>query len=361
MTELPFFDPLLEPPSLPRVDRLPIRNATVEMIDLDKVRAHIDRAVELQRLDEATPREPVPYLLHNECLVSRDTTVWPTLAGLLCFGHEPQALLRWAVVDLAHYRGMQPLSYELIHLGKNIGGTIFDQLEYLRRYLWTYTQHGMTVADGFQRVDVHEYPDVVIRELGVNMLAHRDYTITTSQARVMLFRNRIEWSNPGGLPEGVTPENILRQQNSRNPAIQSILYEAGYVEALGQGLDTVVAALQREGLSDRPANPTFEDLRDTFIVTIRGRAHDEFRTDGAFAALSKHQRRIFEFIQQQGDVSSPDVMRTFDRSESAVLRDLRALIGAGLVQAIGDARLRRYRLAAPLTSPDAPVNPTNPA
>ena len=351
MAEIPFFDPLLEPPCRHRVDRLPVRNATFDMIDLEKVAAHIDRAVELQRLDETTPREPLRYLVHNECTVVLGDTYCPTLAGLLCFGQDPQAILRWAVVDLAHYRGIQPISYELIHLGKNVGGTIFDQFEYLRRYLWTYTQHGMTITDGFQRVDLHEYPEVVIRELGVNMLAHRDYTVTNSQARVMLFRNRIEWSNPGSLPEGVTPENILRQQHSRNPAIQTILYEAGYVEALGQGLDTVVAVLQREGLSDGPSNPTFEDLRDTFIVTVRGRSHDEFHTDGVFANLSKHQRKIFEFIQQQGDVSSPDVMRKFDRSESAVLRDLRALIQAGLVKAIGEARLRRYRLAAPLAPP----------
>ena len=213
----------------------------------------------------------------------------------------------------------------------------------------------MTVADGFQRVDVHEYPEVVIRELGVNMLAHRDYTITTSQARVMLFRNRIEWANPGGLPEGVTPENILRQQHSRNPTIQAILYEAGYVEALGQGLDTVVAALHRDGLPGPPDNPTFEDLRDTFIVTIRGRAHADLQADGAFATLSKHQRRIFELLQHQAEVSSPEVMRAIDRSESAVLRDLRALINAGLIEAIGDARQRRYRLAPPRRPPASPV------
>ncbi len=349
MPELPFFDPLLDPPALPQIDRLPVRGATAEMIDLDKVAAHVKRADELQRLADEIPRAPVPYLLHTECLMPIDDTLYPTLAGLLCFGRDPQAILRWAVIDLAHYRGVQPVSYELVHLGKNVGGTLFDQLEYLRRYLWTYTQHGMTIADGFQRVDLHEYPEVVIRELGVNMLAHRDYTITNSQARVMLFRNRIEWSNPGGLPEGVTPENILRKQYSRNPVIQSILYEAGYVEALGQGLDTVVTVLQREGLASGVANPTFEDLRDTFIVTVRGRPHDEFYTAGVFADLKKQQRKLFEFIQQNGEVATPEIVRKFDRSETAVLRDLRALITAGLVEASGDARLRRYRLARPLS------------
>jgi len=351
MAELPFFDPLIDPPSLPQVDRLPVRGAAADMIDLDKVATHIKRAVDLRRLEEGVPVEPVPYLLTKECMVMVGNILYPTLAGLLCFGRDPQEMLRWAVVDLAHYRGVQPISYELVHLGKSVGGTILDQLEYLRRYLWTYTQHGMAISEGFQRVDLHEYPEVVIRELGVNMLAHRDYGITNSQARVMLFRNRIEWSNPGGLPEGVTPENILRKQYSRNPTIQTILYEAGYVESLGQGLDTVVAALQSEGLSDGSSNPIFEDLGDTFIVTVRGRAHDEFYSDGALANLNKQQRRLFEFIQQRGDISSPEIMRKFERSESAVLRDLRALMSAGLVEATGDARLRRYRLTGSLTPP----------
>ena len=51
MTELPFFDPLVEPPSLPRVDRLPVRGSTLAMLDLEKVAAHIDHAITLKRLD----------------------------------------------------------------------------------------------------------------------------------------------------------------------------------------------------------------------------------------------------------------------------------------------------------------------
>jgi ATP-dependent DNA helicase RecG len=67
-------------------------------------------------------------------------------------------------------------------------------------------------------VPVHEYPAAVIRELIVNLLAHRDYANGLSSARVQLFSNRIEWVSPGGLPPGVTVENILTSQASRNPA-----------------------------------------------------------------------------------------------------------------------------------------------
>jgi ATP-dependent DNA helicase RecG len=230
-----------------------------------------------------------------------------------------------------------------------------DQLEYLRRYLWTYTQHGMTSGDGFQRVDIHEYPEVVIRELSINMLSHRDYWMPFAQARVMLFRNRIEWSNPGGLPEGITPENILRTQKSRNPTLQTILFEAGYTEGLGQGIDTVVAALAALDGDDSRRNPTFEDHGDSFIVTVYGRSHDDFYAEEIIGDLSKEQRRLLQFLRQKGEVSTPEIMKRLERSENSVHRDLKVLLNAKLIEAVGEARRRRYRL---ITGASTPANET---
>lgn len=101
------------------------------------------------------------------------------------------------MVDIGHYRHIDATSYDVVHLEKDIGGTIFDQLQRVETYLWTNTHHGMTITDSVQRVEVHEYPRVVIRELCVNMLAHRDYTNYQSAARGQLFRYRVEWSSPG--------------------------------------------------------------------------------------------------------------------------------------------------------------------
>ncbi|HEX6290230.1 MAG TPA: hypothetical protein VFZ66_13640 [Herpetosiphonaceae bacterium] len=43
--------------------------------------------------------------------------------------HDPQATFPNAVVDLGHDQGMEPVSFEVLHLEKNIRGTIFDQLQ----------------------------------------------------------------------------------------------------------------------------------------------------------------------------------------------------------------------------------------
>ncbi len=86
---------------------------------------------------------------------------------------------------------------------------------------------------GYQRVEVHKCPQAVVRELGVNMIAHRDYVNYMSFCQMQKFKNRVSWVSPGGLLPGMTVENILTTQASRNPNILSILYEAGYIEASG--------------------------------------------------------------------------------------------------------------------------------
>src|SRR4029079_3589766 len=193
---------ILEPPALRSFDSLPVRTATPDMLDIEKVIAHIARLVKEPQY--RGPSDHTDSLDQRRCLATAGNERLATLAGLICFGHNPQELFPRAVVDIGHYRGLETVSYEVVHMEKDIGGTIFDQLTRVETYLWNNTHHGMTLADGsLQRVPVHEYPAAVIRELIVNLLAHRDYANGLSAARVQLFGNRIEWVSPGGLPPGV--------------------------------------------------------------------------------------------------------------------------------------------------------------
>jgi predicted HTH transcriptional regulator len=159
------------------MDSMPIRMTSLDLLDMTQVVAHISRAVRLGRY--TGPEDPVEYVLQKQCAVRVDNIIYPTLAGILCFAHDPQATIPNAVVDLGHYQGLQPLTYEVLHLDKNIGGTIFSQLQRVEEYLWRNTHHGMTLGEqGLERIDIHEYPRVVVRELLVNLLAHRDYILT---------------------------------------------------------------------------------------------------------------------------------------------------------------------------------------
>lgn len=321
-------------------DSLPIIGTSLELIDLEKVRAHIARAGENGRSNG--PTDPADYLRYMQCAVDTAEGTQVTLAGLLCFGRSPQRLVPMSVIDLGHYRGLDPISYEVVHLEKNIGGTIFDQIARVESYIWANIHHGMTLNEtGFQRVEVHEYPRAAIRELSLNMIAHRDYTNFLSASRIQIFRNRIEWISPGGLPPGITVENILEEQAARNPVIMAILYEYGLVEAFGQGLNTTVAVLKKEGMLP----PLFHDTGASFIVTVYGQPIDIFYGGGIYADINESQRRILALLRSRGDLSPREIAAAFPgRARRSIQRDLSGLVEIGLMTTIGEGRALRYHI-----------------
>jgi predicted HTH transcriptional regulator len=333
-------DHLLDRTSLRGIDGLPISDTSIDLIDLSLVETHIAQAVARGRY--SGPTDAHAYLREKHCVADSGEAVLATPAGILCFGREPQGVFPRAVVDLVHYRGIDAVSFEVAHLEKNIGGTIFEQIMRVESYLWTNTHHGMTLdGTSAQRIELHEYPRVVLRELVVNMIAHRDYSTAMSASRVMLFRDRIEWLNPGGLPAGITIKDLRAVHAARNPIILSILYEAGYVEAIGQGIDTVITVLAREGM---PA-PRFEDTGAFFQVAVIGKPPERFYDNEIYARLTERQRRILAFIRAQREVSPAAVSALFEDAVTArsLQRDVKVLVDAGLIAISGNGRGRNVR------------------
>lgn len=333
---------VINPEHLRGSDSQPVLGTSIEMLDMRLVEAHLKRAMTNGRL--YGPTDPLGYLRYNHCLVEINGEEVSTLAGLICFGRNPQDIFRQAVIDIGHWRGAEPLSFEVVHLEKNVGGTLFDQLARVENYLWSNIHHGMTLADrSFRRTEVHEYPRAVLRELCVNMIAHRDYTNFRSSARVHLFRNRIEWISPGGLPPGVTIQNLLHEQVARNPVILNILFEAGFVEAIGQGLNTVVHVLDREGM----AKPNFNDTGASFIVTVFGRPLDLFYGGPAYQDLNESQHKILSLLRVRPGLTPREIAAQFpERARRSIQRDLSGLVESHLIQAIGEGRALRYDLVS---------------
>jgi predicted HTH transcriptional regulator len=79
----------------------------------------------------------------------------------------------------------------------------------------------------------YEVPHGVIREAVVNAVAHRNYA-SKAAVQVMVFADRIEVWNPGGLPEALTVEDLRHPHHSvpRNRLICEPLYLAHYIERI---------------------------------------------------------------------------------------------------------------------------------
>lgn len=122
------------------------------------------------------------------------------------------------------------------------------------------------VAEGLYRRKIPAFDEKVVRELLVNALVHRPYT-QRGDIFLNLHPDRLEVVNPGRLPLGVTPQNILHASRRRNEGLACVFHDLGLMEKEGSGFDMLYDRLLSSG---RPA-PVPEEGPDWVKITIKRR------------------------------------------------------------------------------------------
>ena len=332
------YNSVMEQPNIPRVsleaiDALPVANVSLDALDLDRVAAHIEQARAYDRYSGSMTM-PLPFLHELRCVASFQGETVPTLAGLLMFGREPQVLLPHADVAVAHFVGVVgDLTQPPLHF-QRYGGNLIQQIDEVEKYLWANTRRRIDTTNGPQRTERPEYPRRALRELIANAVTHRDYNVMGARSQVSMFVDRIEWRSPGGLPLGVTPDNIFSiGSTTRNPTIAQLLYQVGYIEAFGMGLRTVAALLAQDD------HPPLE-MRDTkafFLVTMRG------QQSMAELMLTPPRLAILRFAREHGRVSLEGAQSLApNRSRRTVQIDLKFLVDQHFLRVVGQSRDRHY-------------------
>jgi ATP-dependent DNA helicase RecG len=101
------------------------------------------------------------------------------------------------------------------------------------------------ISSGLFRKQLRNYPKEVIRELLINAIAHKRYTIS-GDIFIEVYPDKMVFTNPGGLPLGITAENILHERHRRNPHLIQTLHDLGLMEGEGSGYDLIYEKLVRE-------------------------------------------------------------------------------------------------------------------
>jgi ATP-dependent DNA helicase RecG len=131
-------------------------------------------------------------------------------------------------------------------------------------------KEGIEISGGiFGREKIYNYHEDIVRELFANALVHRPYT-TRGDIFINLYPDRLEIHNPGLLPLGVTPNNILHQSVRRNDHLSKIFYDLNLMEREGSGYDKIYEIQ----LSEAKQLPIVEEKDDRVIVTIYNQIKD---------------------------------------------------------------------------------------
>jgi ATP-dependent DNA helicase RecG len=119
------------------------------------------------------------------------------------------------------------------------------------------------IPDGLFRNNIRQYPKEVIRELLINAIAHKKYTIS-GDIFIEVYPNRMTITSPGGFPLGISKENILHERHRRNPHLIQLLSSLKLMEGEGSGYDLVYEKLAM----DAKPLPDIENSFNKVSVTV---------------------------------------------------------------------------------------------
>ncbi len=189
---------------------------------------------------------------------------------------------------------------------------------------------------GFFIFDVPTFNEVVVREVLLNAISHRDYRLSGS-IFVRQFPRALEVVSPGGFLPGINIDNILWRQAPRNRRVAEALDRCGLVERAGQGMNRIF----EECIKESKATPNFTGT-DNYQVAINfeGNVQDP---------------RFLRFLEQVGR----ERLASFDTQDFLALEcihqdktipeefrlRLPRLIEQGIVEQVGRGKGSRYTLS----------------
>lgn len=266
----------------------------------------------------------------------------PTTAGILLFGKNPQMFLPQSGIVFVKFPGTEPRG-EDGGIGYGRRDELTGPLARLVARAWNVVFEEMRVGatvNGLEREELTEYPRFAVREALVNAVAHRDYRIQGRRIEIRMYTDRLEILSPGGLPGYITLDNLVDEHFSRNPRLVSGLYQWGFIEELGLGIDRMIEEMVDAG----HAPPKFNATPHSFGVTLSNKRQRP-ATPKWTRSMNERQMQALAFVRENGSITNSDYRRLCPQVSTETLRlDLVNLVDKGLLLKIGSKKGTHYIL-----------------
>jgi len=255
-------------------------------------------------------------------------------AGIVLFGKDPGKFYSNMAIkigsfgpseaDLKHH---EIIEGNLIQL-KSLIGEILNSKFFIRPINFA----------GMQRIEKDEYPVAAIREMILNALVHRSYQ--GSQTQIRLIDGSFSIWNDGGLPEGITEEDLLTVHRSkpRNPLVADVCFKAGYIDAWGRGTLKIIEACRDAGLP----NPVLKEEQGGFVATIY---KDRFSSDMLSGKnLNERQIKAIQYLKEYDIITNHQYTVMHNITDRTALRDLQDMVVKKLIRKEGHKKGTHYLL-----------------
>jgi ATP-dependent DNA helicase RecG len=308
-------------------------DCSFEEIDESTLNKFINRGLNNGRLNQISVEDTLLTKLEHLGLCKENKL---TNAAVMLFAKNPQKYFPNAIVRIGKFED------EITIVGdKLIEGNLFNQIEEADREIISMIKVKYEINNNsFERKDIFEYPIIALREAIVNAIAHRDYFKYNVATQVKIFNDYIYIFNIGGLPEGITIDQIKKLHASvpRNQLITRILYRAGFIEELGTGIERIINSLNEGNMLE----PEFKEEFGGFSIHIYQKFSNINLKNKGF---NERQIKAIQYVHENKVITIKDYLKIVPEFKERTLRkDLNDLVKNNIFISIGETKGRSYKL-----------------
>jgi len=219
---------LFQDSGMVHADIIPAQGMTIADIDMPYFREFFQK-----RYGESLDDQSIPLsqTISNLNLGKHDEL---NITGGLLFGLSPSNRLPSYIVKAAVFPG-NTLAQDTYIDSRDITGKISEIFQQTISFILSNTRQ-LQGEQSVNSIGLPEIPRIVLEELVVNAIVHRDYFVF-APIRVFIFSDRVEIISPGHLPNNLTVENIKAgNSNTRNPVLASFAYQILPYRGFGSGI-----------------------------------------------------------------------------------------------------------------------------
>ena len=275
-----------------------------------------------------------------ELVIDYQENPYPTKGGLLLFGKDRDLLFPDPFVRLARFEGIT--KNEIIDQAE-VKSSLPIAIDEILAFIQRNTSLGAKIHSA-RREDIPEYPPAAVREAVINAILHADYSTKRSPIQVAIFDDRLEITNPGPLPFGLSLETALSGVSQlRNKVLGRVFRELQLIEQWGSGLNRISEVCRQQQINA----PKFEELDHFFRVTLYPRTAKVVPFQTWHTPIIKH-------IQQHGKISAMEAEKLWKLTRRTATNRLKKMCQEGLLVELSTGPFDPYKtfiLAEPRNQP----------
>lgn len=176
--------------------------------------------------------------------------------------------------------------------------------------------------NGLFRKQIRHYNPKLLRELLVNAFAHKSFTIS-NDIMIKVYPDRLEISNPGGLPLGISKENILHTKHRRNPNMIEIMSALEMMEGEGSGYDLIYELNAKEAKLPPEVDSSYNEFKvtqraeiiDVEILPLLDYVMQNYQLSQksfiAFGIIARERKILSTQLTKQLQLTNDDRLRSY--------------------------------------------------